>query len=78
MRGKSIGELYKHVFDTPEGERVLEHICSVGFMTKPTLAKTHDETMMNEGMRRLALSILKAVKKSEKEMLEHIQKEYQQ
>lgn len=69
---------YKAVFSTPEGEEVLRHICKVGFIGRATRVKGDPEqSLENEGMRRLALSILRFAKKDHKEIVELIEKEYQ-
>ena len=68
---------YKKTFSTPEGQRVLSHIMKVGFVTRPTIGRTPEETMSNEGMRRLALSIMRFVKKDHEAMVASIAEEYE-
>lgn len=66
---------YQNVFGTPEGEQVLRHIAKVGFLTRSTfVAGDPDQTMLNEGSRRLALSILRFVRKDHSELLAQIEK----
>lgn len=66
---------YERVFDGPDGQRVLRHIMKVGFVTTPTLVPGDPQmTAMNEGSRRLALSILKFVRKDHGKMIQEIEK----
>lgn len=51
---------YAHIFGTKEGNEVLSHICHEGFVFKSTfVAGDPNQTMLNEGSRRMALSILR-------------------
>lgn len=69
---------YKAVFNSPEGREVLEHICRVGFIAKPTRVKGDPEqSLENEGMRRLALSILRYANVDHAEIVRQIEKEYE-
>lgn len=69
---------YAFVFGTPEGKRVLKHICKVGFISKPTRVKGDPEqSQENEGMRRLALSILRFANVDHAELVRQIEKEYE-
>ena len=69
---------YAAVFGAPEGEVVLQHILEAGFVTKSTfVAGDPEQTMLNEGSRRLALSILKLAKTNHKEMIRMIEQELQ-
>lgn len=64
---------YRAVFDSPRGKKVLRHICAVGFVTRSTMvAGGSDLTAYNEGMRNLALSILKFVYKDD-QVAEHVE-----
>jgi len=55
---------YQYVFGTPEGQRVLKHICQIGFVNNTTFNPLNrDKTLLNEGSRLLALAILKHYKK---------------
>ena len=68
---------YLAVFGTEPGKRVLNHICKVGYISKPTVVPgNHDMTLVNEGMRRMALSILKFVNVDHANIVEQIEKEY--
>lgn len=65
---------YERVFRSPDGERVLRHIMRVGFVTSSTfVAGDPHATAMNEGSRRLALSILKFVCKDHASMIKQIE-----
>lgn len=73
----SVHSDYVAVFSTPEGQRVLNHICKVGFISKPTRIKGDPEqSQENEGMRRLALSILRFANVDHAELVKQIEKEY--
>lgn len=68
---------YMAVFSTPDGRTVLNHICKVGFVSKPTRVKGDPEqSQENEGMRRLALSILRFANVDHAEIVRQIEKEY--
>ena len=65
---------YKRLFETPDGKTVLRHILQAGFVTKSTFVKSDPhETALNEGSRRLALSILTYVKKNPQEIVNEVQ-----
>lgn len=52
--------LYRDVFSTPSGKAVLKDICNRAFLTKSTfVAGDSHVTALNEGSRRLALSIVR-------------------
>lgn len=73
---------FKVVFSSPEGKRVLAKICSDGFLFRPTFtAGEPHQTALNEGARRLALSILKTVMTTPRQLQEfaeeHIDQQYQ-
>jgi len=68
---------YVAVFSTPQGRTVLEHICKTGFISKPTRVKGDPEqSLENEGMRRLALSILRFANVDHAEIVKQIEREY--
>lgn len=55
-------DYYKRVFDSPDGELVLRHIARNAHLTSTTfVVNDRDQTLLNEGARRLALSILRQV-----------------
>lgn len=69
---------YQRVFDTPDGKVVLAHLMREGFVVKSTfVAGDSHQTAMNEGSRRLVLSILRIVNKDQKQLLEQLEKEIQ-
>ena len=60
MRKIRIRKSYQAVFATNEGKHVLHHIMREGFITRSTfVANDPQQTALNEGSRRLALSILR-------------------
>jgi hypothetical protein len=55
-------------FSTPEGQRVLKHICKIGYLKDTTFNfVSRDKTLLNEGSRLLALAILKHLHKQPEE-----------
>ena len=64
---------YVRVFDTPDGKLVLEHIAKEGYVTRPChVAGDPHTSAMNEGSRRLALSILKFVHRDHQQLVNQI------
>jgi hypothetical protein len=65
---------YKKVFSSPDGERVLEHLCRVGFVfdTSYVSGDPH-ETAHREGQRRLVLSILRFIERDPRELLQRLE-----
>lgn len=60
LRRKYIHRDYAYVFGTPEGKRVLAHICEMGYLNKSTFnPNIPEKTILNEGSRLLVLAILK-------------------
>lgn len=58
---KADAAAYRRLFDSADGKRVLRHLMRVGFVTKPTFVSGDTEqSTLNEGSRRLVLSIMKA------------------
>jgi len=69
---------YKHTFEAPEGKQVLLHLMKSCHMLTPTfVAGDPHQTAMNEGSRRVVLSILKMLNTDEKELLKQIEEEKQ-
>ena len=61
---EKINEYYKKVFDTREGQLVLNHLCKTGFVLDTThVPGDSHETAHREGMRRIVVSILRFVEK---------------
>ena len=65
---------YVRLFESEDGKIVLRHILKTGFVTRSTfVAGDPHQTALNEGSRRLALSILKFAKKDHRELIEQIE-----
>jgi hypothetical protein len=68
---------YETLFKSELGKEVLAHICKNGHVTTTTFVKGDpNETTLNEGMRRLALSILRYACKNEEDTINRIKQEY--
>ncbi len=69
-----LNDSYKRVFSSPDGERVLEHLCRVGFVfdTSYVSGDPH-ETAHREGQRRLVLSILRFLERDPRELLKRLE-----
>lgn len=73
---RGLSSSYKRVFDTPDGQRVLRHIARSGHLYRPTAQIAADgkvdpyQMAMNEGARRLALSIFRHINKDPVEAIE--------
>lgn len=75
-RRVKLHESYQAIFDTLEGQQVLNHICENGLVFKSTfVAGDPYQTALNEGKRVLALSILKFVKKDHSAMLKMVEQQ---
>jgi hypothetical protein len=78
-RKRHIHRSYDAVFGTPEGEVVLCHIMAEGFISRTTfVAGDPNQTMLNEGSRRLALSILRMARANHKELIRQLEKQMQE
>jgi microsomal dipeptidase-like Zn-dependent dipeptidase len=65
---------YKKVFSSPDGERVLEHLCRVGFVFDTShVSGDPYETAHREGQRRLVLSILRFLERDPRELLKQME-----
>lgn len=61
---QKLNEHYKAVFDTKQGEVVLQHLCKTGYVLDTTHVPGDPyETAHREGMRRIVISILKFLEK---------------
>tara|TARA_A100000172_G_scaffold79265_1_gene65971 strand:+ start:6477 stop:6731 length:255 start_codon:yes stop_codon:yes gene_type:complete len=61
---QKLNEHYKSVFDSKEGEIVLQHLCKTGYVLDTTHVPGDPyETAHREGMRRIVISILKFLEK---------------
>lgn len=62
MNPDKVQKAYQSVFAGPEGELVMEHLCQQGFVFQSTFVRGDpEETLLNEGARRLVLSLIKKV-----------------
>jgi ribosomal protein S8 len=67
---------YVRLFNTDDGKVVLRHLMKQGFITDTTfVAGDPHQTAMNEGSRRLVLSILKYVNRDHKNIVNQIEEE---
>lgn len=66
---------YKETFGTEHGKRVLAHILKVAGLTRPRFDTNIEQTRINEGERRLAMSIYRFVHSSEDELLNQLAEE---
>lgn len=66
---------YQEVFGSEEGKRVLAHILLVSGVTKPRFTTDNKQTRINEGERRLAMSIFNFVHSSTDKLIELMQDE---
>jgi hypothetical protein len=74
----AIQRSYRQVFNTEDGKVVLSHLMKNGFVTRTThVAGDPHQSAMNEGSRRIVLSILAFMHKDEKQMQEQIEQELQ-
>jgi len=65
---------YKKTFSTPDGERVLNHLCKVGFISDTTyVGGDPTETAHREGQRRLVLSILRFLERDPREFMKRLE-----
>lgn len=72
----TIHRSYQAVFSTPEADKVLRHIMRSAFVITPTFVRGDPEqTLMNEGSRRLALSILRMARTNHREQIRLIEQE---
>lgn len=69
---------YVRVFESPDGQVVLKHICKVGHISESTFVKGDPhESALREGERRLALSILKFVNRDHEQLVKQIEKGFE-
>lgn len=74
MHRADLHSSYKNVFESPDGERVLLHICKVGHVFDACHVSGDQHTSaVNEGKRILALSILRFVRKDHSELIKQIE-----
>jgi hypothetical protein len=74
----SLHDAYRSVFENPKGRMVLKHLCREGHVLSSTfVAGDPYQSALNEGERRIVLSILKFINKNPDELLRQIEEEYQ-
>ena len=74
FRKKQLHEAFRRVFDTPDGKIVLRQIMKDGFVFRTTFVKGDPhETALNEGSRRLALSIVRFFERDHKGFIEQLE-----
>lgn len=66
---------YQEVFGSERGQRVLKHILKVSGVTHPRFTTNIEQTRINEGERRLAMSIYRFVHASTDELLKQMEEE---
>lgn len=67
-------DTYRAVFDTPDGKKVLEHLCKVGHIVSPTfVAGDPHTTSFREGERHIVLSILRFINRDTTSLLTHVE-----
>lgn len=65
---------YKKTFSTPDGERVLNHLCKVGFISDTSyVSGDPTESAHREGQRRLVLSILRFLERDPREFMKRLE-----
>lgn len=66
---------YIRVFDNPDGKLVLRHLMDSGFIIKSTYVSGDPyTTALNEGSRRIVLSILKFIHRDHKQLMDEIER----
>jgi hypothetical protein len=66
---------YQRVFNTPDGQAVLMHILKHGHVFETTFVRgDQHETILREGERRMALSILKFLNQDHEKLAEQLRK----
>ena len=72
---KQLHDSYRAIFDNKDGERVLAHLCKVGFVNDTSyVCGDPYETAHREGQRRFVLSILRFLNRTPQEII-HITEE---
>lgn len=71
---KVLQAAYTRVFESPDGKLILRHLMNVGFVTKSTFVRGDaNESALNEGTRRLVLSILKMVYRDDTDLQQAVE-----
>ncbi len=67
---------YKRLFDTPDGKTVLSHLMRSGYVFDTTYVRNDpNATALNEGSRRMVLSILRYLNKTPQQLTEDLEKQ---
>jgi len=65
---------YIRIFETPDGQRVLRHLVKSGFVLSTTfVAGDPHQTLLNEGSRRMVLSIIAFLSKDHVEFVKQLE-----
>lgn len=65
---------YKRLFDTPDGKKVLYHLMRTGFIFDTTYVRNDpNATALNEGTRRMVLSIIRYLNKTPQQLIEELE-----
>jgi len=68
-----IHDSYKAVFDCPDGERVMKHLCKHFNVTNPKFSTDPYLTAFREGQRHVVMSILKYVNKNQSDLINQLE-----
>lgn len=68
-----IHDSYKAVFDSPDGQRVMKHLCKHFNVTNPKFSTDPYLTAFKEGQRHVVMSILKYVNKDQSVLINQIE-----
>ena len=68
-------QLYKRVFDNPDGEAVLKDLEKRCFVNRTTFNENHGQMSLSEGRRSIYVYIINLISKDIKESLEDLTKE---
>jgi len=76
---RALKNAYRRVFETPDGRLVLRHLMLVGFVMKSTfVVRDPHESSLNEGSRRIVLSILRMALRDDSDIDQAIEEIQQQ
>lgn len=65
---------YVRTFETPDGQRVLRHLMRKGFILESTfVAGDPQQTVLNEGSRRMVLSIISFLGRDHSELVKQLE-----
>jgi hypothetical protein len=66
-------QAYKNIFNTPDGEIVLQHLMSVAGILNPKITTEMPKLLVREGQRHVVLSILRILGRDSHQLKEQIQ-----